>query len=65
MGGDNAPDAVIHGADIARKKSPNINYILYGNNNNLKDILNLGLITQQLFYTDGKHLNIKPLSKRG
>ena len=41
MGGDNAPDAVIHGADIARKKSPDINYIFYGNNNNLKDILNL------------------------
>ena len=40
MGGDNAPDAVIHGADIARKKSPDINYIFYGNNNNLKDILN-------------------------
>mgnify|MGYP001159517142 CR=1 FL=1 len=40
MGGDNAPEVVLRGADIARQQSPNINYILYGNNSNLDNILN-------------------------
>ncbi len=30
MGGDNAPDAVVQGAEIARKKYPNVQFIFFG-----------------------------------
>ncbi|MDB2415262.1 phosphate acyltransferase PlsX [Rickettsiales bacterium] len=39
MGGDNAPLSVLKGADRARKKYPNIKFLLYGNKNILSDLL--------------------------
>ncbi len=30
MGGDNAPDMVIRGADIARQRFPNVHFLMFG-----------------------------------
>ncbi len=39
MGGDNAPDMVVRGADIARKRFPNIHFLMFGDEAKLKPML--------------------------
>jgi len=39
MGGDHAPDAVVAGADIARLRCPEINYLFFGDEQRLKPLL--------------------------
>jgi glycerol-3-phosphate acyltransferase PlsX len=39
MGGDNAPDMVVRGADIARQRFPNVHFFLFGDEARLKPML--------------------------
>lgn len=39
MGGDNAPDMVVRGADIARQRFPNVHFLLFGDEARLKPML--------------------------
>ncbi len=39
MGGDNAPNMVLRGANIASKRLPNVRYLLYGDERRLKPLL--------------------------
>ena len=39
MGGDNAPDMVIAGADLARERYPNVKYILFGDESRIAPLL--------------------------
>ena len=39
MGGDNAPDMVVRGADIARKRFPNVHFLMFGDEAKLKPML--------------------------
>lgn len=41
MGGDNAPDAVIEGAEIARKKYPNVRFLIFGDSALLNPLLDV------------------------
>ena len=41
MGGDNAPDMVIEGIQVALKKHPNLNFLLFGDEAKLTPLLNL------------------------
>lgn len=39
MGGDNAPDMVVRGADIARQRFPNVHFLLFGDEAKLQPML--------------------------
>jgi glycerol-3-phosphate acyltransferase PlsX len=39
MGGDNAPDMVVRGADIARQRFPNVHFLFFGDEAQLKPLL--------------------------
>lgn len=39
MGGDNAPDMVVRGADIARQRFPNVKFLLFGDEARLQPML--------------------------
>jgi glycerol-3-phosphate acyltransferase PlsX len=39
MGGDRAPDVIVHGADIARERYPDTTYLLYGDPAKLKPLV--------------------------
>jgi phosphate acyltransferase len=39
MGGDNAPDMVVAGADLARERYPNVKYILFGDETRIAPLL--------------------------
>lgn len=39
MGGDNAPDMVVRGADIARQRFPNVHFLLFGDETRLQPML--------------------------
>lgn len=55
MGGDNAPGSVLQGADIALARSPNLNFLLYGDERKIASILE-GLpnlrSASKVFHTD-------------
>jgi glycerol-3-phosphate acyltransferase PlsX len=40
MGGDNAPRMVVRGANLARQRFPNVNFVLYGREDELRPQLN-------------------------
>ncbi|MGB1361542.1 MAG: phosphate acyltransferase, partial [Alphaproteobacteria bacterium] len=39
MGGDNAPEIVIEGASMFLKKNKNIKYVIYGDENKVKPLI--------------------------
>ncbi|MCR9219593.1 MAG: phosphate acyltransferase PlsX [Alphaproteobacteria bacterium] len=39
MGGDNAPDAIVRGAAIARERMPQLRYLIYGDESRLRPLL--------------------------
>ncbi|MAU41705.1 MAG: phosphate acyltransferase [Kordiimonas sp.] len=39
MGGDNAPDIVIEGANIARERYPNLHFLIYGNKTEIAPLI--------------------------
>jgi len=39
MGGDNAPLCVIEGAELALKRTPNIHFLIYGDQEQLSPLL--------------------------
>ena len=54
MGGDNAPSAVINGADIAKGQAPNIEFLLVGDEKQIRPLLTQTqyLVDSQIIHTD-------------
>ncbi len=64
MGGDHAPDMVIGGADLARERFPDIQYLMYGDSARIEAVLSkhpaLKAVTQVVHTTDAIAGDTKP-----
>ena len=55
MGGDNAPDSIIDGADTAKAQAPHIEFIFVGDESRIRPLL---VKTQHLQHADTLHTDV-------
>jgi len=64
MGGDHAPDMVVAGADLARERFPDVQYLMYGDSARIEPLLSkhpaLKAVTQIVHTTDAIAGDAKP-----